>query len=182
MSDGSGLFGDWDKAIKLFGKGTVQKAIDLARNQIGVNGVSMVKKGIVGGAPGGKEFAPLSDWTKERKGSSKPLIDTGDLLGSITHELSGNSEVWIGVRRGARAKNGKDIVDIAAVHEFGCTIAVTAKMRAYLHYQGIHLEPDTTHIVIPERSFLRATLESDEFQKDAVEKTKDELKKALRIA
>lgn len=28
-------------------------------------------------------------------------------------------------------------------------------MRAYLHSQGLHLNPNTTEIVIPERSFLR---------------------------
>lgn len=38
----------------------------------------------------------------------------------------------------------------------GCTIPVTDKMRAYLHRIGVHLNPSTTQIVIPERSFLRA--------------------------
>lgn len=38
----------------------------------------------------------------------------------------------------------------------GCTIPVTPKMRAYLHRIGVHLNPATTQIVIPERSFLRA--------------------------
>jgi len=45
---------------------------------------------------------------------------------------------------------------LAAIHEYGCTIPVTAKMRAYLHHIGVHLKPSTTQIVIPERSFLRA--------------------------
>lgn len=45
---------------------------------------------------------------------------------------------------------------LAAIHEYGCKINVTPKMRAYLHYQGIHLKADTTVIVIPERSFIRA--------------------------
>lgn len=45
---------------------------------------------------------------------------------------------------------------LAAIHEYGCTIPVTPKMRAYLHHIGVHLSPTTTQIVIPERSFLRA--------------------------
>lgn len=45
---------------------------------------------------------------------------------------------------------------LASIHEYGCTIPVTEKMRAYLHGQGLHLKPTTTHIRIPERSFLRA--------------------------
>lgn len=38
----------------------------------------------------------------------------------------------------------------------GCTIEVTDKMRAFLHRQGLHLKDSTTHIKIPERSFLRS--------------------------
>lgn len=45
---------------------------------------------------------------------------------------------------------------IAHVHEYGVDIKVTPKMRAYLHHIGIHLRGDTTHIRIPERSFIRA--------------------------
>jgi len=44
---------------------------------------------------------------------------------------------------------------LASIHEYGCKIKVTDKMRAYLHRQGLHLKPTTTHIVIPERAFLR---------------------------
>lgn len=53
---------------------------------------------------------------------------------------------------------------LGAIHEFGCTINVTDKMRAYLHHIGIHLKPDTNTIVIPTRSFLRMPLLSDEFK------------------
>lgn len=45
---------------------------------------------------------------------------------------------------------------LAAIHEYGLDIAVTPKMRAYLHSQGLHLKKETTHIHIPERSFLRS--------------------------
>ncbi|WP_341320829.1 hypothetical protein NSQ62_14420 [Solibacillus sp. FSL H8-0523] len=44
---------------------------------------------------------------------------------------------------------------IAAVHEYGARIRVTDKMRGYLASQGMHLKAETSHIVIPERSFLR---------------------------
>lgn len=46
---------------------------------------------------------------------------------------------------------------LGAIHEFGATIQVTDKMRAYLHHIGIHLKPETTTITIPARSFLRKT-------------------------
>lgn len=45
---------------------------------------------------------------------------------------------------------------LAGIHEYGCTIPVTPKMRAYLHHIGVHLKSSTTEIVIPERSFLRS--------------------------
>lgn len=45
---------------------------------------------------------------------------------------------------------------IAHVHEYGANITVTPRMRAYLHHIGIHLRKDTTHIRIPERSFIRS--------------------------
>lgn len=45
---------------------------------------------------------------------------------------------------------------IAHVHEYGCDIQVSDKMRGYLHSIGIHLKKETTVIRIPERSFIRA--------------------------
>lgn len=44
---------------------------------------------------------------------------------------------------------------LAGIHEYGCHIPVTPKMRAFLHSQGLHLKAETTEIIIPERSFLR---------------------------
>lgn len=41
---------------------------------------------------------------------------------------------------------------LASIHEYGCDIAVTDKMRVFLHSQGLHLKATTTHIHIPERS------------------------------
>lgn len=63
---------------------------------------------------------------------------------------------------GMKARNVKvgalqgDQAWLAGIHEYGCDIPVTPKMRAFLHYQGLHLSPNTTHIKIPERSFLRS--------------------------
>lgn len=57
---------------------------------------------------------------------------------------------------------------LAGIHEYGCRIKVTEKMRAYLHYQGLHLKESTTEIVIPERSFLRGGF--DENHVDVIDK------------
>lgn len=44
---------------------------------------------------------------------------------------------------------------LASIHEYGCHIKITPKMRAWLHRNGFHVKDSTTEIVIPERSFLR---------------------------
>lgn len=54
---------------------------------------------------------------------------------------------------------------LASIHEYGCIIPVTPKMRAYLHRQGLHLKATTTEIRIPERAFLRNGYDEN---KDAV--------------
>ncbi|AVK98846.1 hypothetical protein FCT18_14745 [Lysinibacillus sphaericus] len=61
--------------------------------------------------------------------------------------------------RNKKAKVGyikdSELAMIASVHEYGARIEVTDKMRGYLSSQGLHLKADTTHIIIPERSFMR---------------------------
>lgn len=58
---------------------------------------------------------------------------------------------------------------LASIHEYGCKIKVTDKMRAYLHSQGLHLKADTEYITIPERAFLRNGFDTnkDSVMKDA---------------
>ena len=57
---------------------------------------------------------------------------------------------------------------LASIHEYGCRITITPKMRAWLHKNGLHVKDSTTEIVIPERSFLRKGF--DEKHMRAIEK------------
>ncbi len=50
--------------------------------------------------------------------------------------------------------SGADNAYLAMIHEYGCKIQVTDKMRAYLHQHGLHLKAGTEYITIPERSFF----------------------------
>lgn len=52
--------------------------------------------------------------------------------------------------------DGGEQAYLAGIHEYGCKITVTPKMRKWLAANGLHLKPSTTTITIPERSFLRA--------------------------
>lgn len=63
-------------------------------------------------------------------------------------ETMNGRKVIVGALRGENAW-------LAGIHEYGCRIPVTDKMRAFMHYRGIHLKKSTTVIVIPERSFIR---------------------------
>lgn len=71
---------------------------------------------------------------------------------------------------------------LGAIHEFGATINVTPKMRAWLHYQGIHLKPETNTITIPARSFLRDTLLSPGSKKELLASVFGESSKDLNFA
>lgn len=62
-----------------------------------------------------------------------------------------NSKILIGIT----GTFDSNLLMIASVNEFGINITVTPKMRAFLHYKGLHLSPGTNEIKIPERSFIR---------------------------
>lgn len=58
---------------------------------------------------------------------------------------------------GITAKNDSKLIMIANVHEYGCDIPVTDKMRWFFAYNfGVNLKKDTKVIKIPERSFIRS--------------------------
>lgn len=63
-------------------------------------------------------------------------------------ELANGTGVEVGVLKGESKW-------LASIHEYGCDIPVTDKMRKWLAWQGLHLKKTTTRIHIPERSFLR---------------------------
>ncbi|WOC33051.1 MULTISPECIES: hypothetical protein [Caproicibacterium] len=66
---------------------------------------------------------------------------------------------------------------LAGIHEYGCHIKVTEKMRAWFARNGYPLKKTTTEIVIPERSFLRAGF--DEYAEDVVDVYEDALGNTL---
>lgn len=76
-----------------------------------------------GGTFIGKPFTPLAENTIRRKGSSKPLIDTGEMLNSIKTDIIDDITTFVGIKAGTRHADGKeDTAMIAAVHEFGALI------------------------------------------------------------
>ena len=134
-------FGDWGKALALL---TVAGAVTRrAANKAMLQEAQFFRKKIVQGirqqAPGGKKFKPLADTTlKTRKfqgfRGTKALVRKGDLRNSITVVERG-SLIFVGILKSATNKDGKSLVNIGAVHEFGSkpiVIPVTAKMAGFL--------------------------------------------------
>lgn len=57
--------------------------------------------------------------------------------------------------------SNKKILLKANANEYGVNIKVTEKMRKYLAAIGLPLKSTTSHIKIPERSYIRATFDKD---------------------
>lgn len=84
-------------------------------------------------------------------------------LKKLVAEMSKQYKIKVGLLAEAggsdEVSKDLDLAGLGAIQEFGCIINVTPKMRAYLHYKGLHLKEDTTQIVIPPRSFLQMPLQ-----------------------
>jgi len=95
------------------------------------------------GKSNGKAWQPLQPATVKAKGSSKPLIDTGQLRNSV-QVINAGGVIFVGVPSKVRSTTGGPLVSIAAVHEYGKIIAQRRGDKIVL-------------IKIPARSFLTAT-------------------------
>lgn len=104
-----------------------------------------------------RHATPLHPYTVMRKGSAVPLLG-GALEAALTCRVESTSKgafVWFGVPSSA----GQDLLRVARVQEFGCTINVTPAMRGYLAATGLHLAAETAAVIIPPRPFVSTALE-----------------------
>jgi len=95
------------------------RAVSNATGQLAHQLRREIVTGIRKQAPGGLRFKPLAESTKARKGSSKALIDQGDLIRSINVTKLGNLAFFVGVHRTVMAKGGQKMWNLAEIHEFG---------------------------------------------------------------
>lgn len=68
------------KLLTMISQGNMSTKIALER--VGRMGQSLVQEEITNG-----QFAPNAEFTKRKKGSSKPLIDTGKMRSSVTYKV-----------------------------------------------------------------------------------------------
>ena len=92
-----------------------------------------------------KEQSPEGEAWKPIQRDGKILSDTGELKKSIQYQADSK-----GVIIGSNLKYSR-------IHQFGGKIKVTPKMRAFLHFKGIHLKKTTQVIKIPARPYLGVT-------------------------
>ena len=143
-------FGQWGKlrdVMKRFDE-RLQKNSSVALSRAGILLEGMIKDRIISG----RDMAKLHGFTVEQKGSSKPLINDGDLLGSVGHRFVEKNAVFVGAHR--KAADGTDVAELHE-REKGTRIKVTPKMRAYLHAHGFHLKPETKVLFIPGRPYIK---------------------------
>jgi hypothetical protein len=147
---GEGRTGEWEK-LKGILEGFDERLYRNARKMLRRAGEELaadIRTRILDG----KDMKPLHGFTIAEKGSTKPLIDDGDLLASVGVRFIEELVVFVGVNR--RAEDG---TNVAAIHERedGTRVPVTPQMRAFLHSRGFHLKPETKELFIPGRPFVK---------------------------
>ncbi len=165
--------GDWRTAKRALNRApaAINRAIEKSLRKESEFLRTHVVQGIVGQAPAGQAFKPLSPYTIAmrtflRRRSTKALIERGDLLRGIKVYKIDPMTFFVGVKRGVYNSEGKPLVNIGVINEFGSkspvSIRITPAMRRYLamafRKMGIPYKPGSgdgfIHFVIPPRPFL----------------------------
>lgn len=136
-----------------------------------------IKRGI----NSGKGLKPNSPFTVALKGSSRSLVDSGELLKSITGRADAWDTAYVGVLKSKirRDKQGnmEDVLQISKILHDGATVPVTQKMRNFFFYMANRYESGeikepwfplssrTKFIVIPARPFLKFAVMAGEMRK-----------------
>lgn len=137
---GISLAGDWARALAIIARapGRIRQALDRAVMREAQYLRGKIVSGIASGAPGGKAYAPLAPLTLAIRaasgfGGSKPMVRTGTFRNSVVAVRVGEG-VFVGIKRGTPAANGKDMVNLAELHENGKTFTyrMTDKQRRFL--------------------------------------------------
>lgn len=124
------LVGDWKKFQKHIEK--LPRRLDIAMQKESALQAHLFEKawvtGITGKKLGLKANAPLTSIAKK---STTPLVDHGDLIGSIRAYRKGKK--WFtGVLKGAKKKDGGSLYDIAMLHEYGSKKPIKPKGHPFL--------------------------------------------------
>jgi hypothetical protein len=133
-----------------------------------------------------KNLHPFSISQKVKAGYSKPqkpLYGAGEAMADSLYyllEIHKPGESYeIRFSNKTHHNSRLSIAQIHYIHENGAVIKVTDKMRAFLHFAGLHLKPETTVIRIPPRPVYKQSLKLAELRR---KKNKYGIKTNLAIA
>lgn len=124
------LKGDWDKVQKMIQTWADEMRLDKYLREATEANAADAQREIVLGIQSQRwsDWPPLADSTVKRKlrqgrhksaRGIKILIDTGQLINNITYKVQSAFLAAVGVMKGVKRKDGEDMVNVAAVHEFG---------------------------------------------------------------
>jgi hypothetical protein len=112
-----------------------------------------------------KKLHPFSIDQKKKSGFSKPnvpLYGAGDSMSDTLYNLleihKPGERYEIKFSNKTHHDSRLSIAQIHYIHENGSVIKVTEKMRAFLHFAGLHLKPTTKIIRIPPRPVYKQSL------------------------
>lgn len=133
--------GDWRRAAQILAgsPAKLSSAVSKALQQEAHKLRAEIVQGLTQQAPGGEAITPPAASTLAARrlqgfGGTKALIVRADLRNSVAVVVR-RGEVFIGVPRSARGADGRSLVQIAEIHEFGSAptvIPMTDAMRRFL--------------------------------------------------
>lgn len=139
---GALFFGDWETTIATLAR--APRDFAEAKKKALLQEAQMFRTKIIEGlreqAPGGRTFKPLAPSTIAMRKflgfkGTKALLRRGDLRNAIVvHEIG--EDVFVGIMRQAKARDGQPMIDIAKLNEYGSrpiVIKITPRMSAFLH-------------------------------------------------
>jgi len=132
------LGGDWAKFLRFLEPKRARREFRKKVRREMRRQVELLRRDVVGYIDGERHGVPNSPLTVLIKGSSRPLVDRGDLRAGIRTGVSakGSNAVAVrlrgavGVLRTARNAGGRGLVDVAVSLHEGFVIRVTEKVRA----------------------------------------------------
>lgn len=121
-------FGDWQRLEHVMRELSSPRRLDAHLLEATTKNAIEAQRSIVLGIrqqwPDWQPLAPSTVKARLRKGHKSPagikmLMDTGQLLNAITYHVYDGLRAAVGVVKGAKRKDGGDLVNVAAVHEYG---------------------------------------------------------------
>ncbi len=180
-------FGDWAKTETVLHRMAteMERSIGTATRKNALMLERALKKGIQSSAPGGKKFKKLHPFTIAEKGSSKPLVDSGELMNAITHRMISKFDAMVGLLRNAPHAGARGtaigLINLGWLHEHGYAMKVTPRMRAVMGKRGLRIGESTTVIKVPARPFVRPIYEDHAMQLAFVAEYDNAVKKLFKL-